>query len=80
LIRAADWAILAQKTGVSGPIPTKNSSTKDRWVRAAKEKALDAIRSRIILEPQAEQLLGCLKAGTVSTNVHLRKLHNSASR
>ncbi|HTV62317.1 MAG TPA: hypothetical protein VMH30_07085 [Verrucomicrobiae bacterium] len=25
---------------------------------------------------QAEQLFACLKAGTVSTNVHLRKLHN----
>ncbi|MCI0350674.1 MAG: tyrosine-type recombinase/integrase, partial [Acidobacteriales bacterium] len=57
-------------------IETKNGSTKDRWVRAAKEKALDAIRPRIILETQAEQLFACLKAGTVSTNVHLRKLHN----
>jgi integrase len=57
-------------------IETKNGSTKDRWVRAAKEKALDAIRTRIILETQAEQLFACLKAGTVSTNVHLRKLHN----
>lgn len=57
-------------------IETKNSSTKDRWVRAAKEKALDAIRTRIFLETQAEQLFVCLKAGTISTNVHLRKLHN----
>ena len=57
-------------------IETKDGSTKDRWVRAAKEKALDTIRSRIILEAQAEQLFACLKAGTVSTNVHLRKLHN----
>ena len=57
-------------------IETKNGSTKDRWVRAAKEKALDSIRTRIILETQAEQLLACLKSGTVSTNVHLRKLHN----
>jgi hypothetical protein len=57
-------------------IETKDGSTKDRWVRAAKEKALDTIRSRIILETQAEQLFACLKAGTVSTNVHLRKLHN----
>src|SRR6266508_6168814 len=30
-------------------IETKDGSTKDRWVRAAKEKALDTIRSRIIL-------------------------------
>lgn len=57
-------------------IETKNGSTKDRWVRAAKEKALDPIRGRVILETPAEQLLACLKAGTVSTNVHLRKLHN----
>jgi hypothetical protein len=38
--------------------------------------ALDLIRDRVIIETQAEQLLACLKAGTVSTNVHLRKLHN----
>ena len=57
-------------------IETKNGSTKDRWVRAAREKALDSSRTRIILETQAEQLFACLKAGTVSTNVHLRKLHN----
>jgi hypothetical protein len=57
-------------------IESKNGSTKDRWQRAAKEKALDLIRARVIIETQAEELLACLKAGTVSTNVHLRKLHN----
>jgi integrase len=57
-------------------IETKSGSTKDRWQRAAKEKALDSIRDRIIIETQAEHLFACLKAGTVSTNVHLRKLHN----
>ena len=57
-------------------IENKEGSTKDRWVRAAKESALDLIRGKVILETQAEQLLACLKAGTVSTNVHLRKLHN----
>jgi hypothetical protein len=35
-----------------------------------------SIRYRVILETQAEHLLACLKAGTVSTNIHLRKLHN----
>jgi len=34
---------------------------------------LDLIRHRIILETQGEHLLACLKAGTVSTNVHLAK-------
>ena len=57
-------------------VETKTGSTKDRWRRAAKETALDGIRDRVIIETQAEQLLGCLKSGTVSTNVHLRKLHN----
>ena len=57
-------------------VATKSGSTQDRWRRAAKEKALDLIRDRVIIETQAEQLLACLKAGTVSTNVHLRKLHN----
>ena len=57
-------------------IETKNGSTQDRWKRAAKESALDPIRARVIIETQAEHLLGCLKIGTVSTNVHLRKLHN----
>jgi integrase len=57
-------------------VETKSGSTQDRWRRAAKEKALDLIRDRVIIETQAEQLLACLKAGTVSTNVHLRKLHN----
>src|SRR5579862_594341 len=57
-------------------VETKQGPTKDRWQRAAKEKALDLIRHRVIIETQAEHLLASLKAGTVSTNVHLRKLHN----
>jgi len=57
-------------------IETKQGPTKDRWVRAAKDKALDGIRHKTIIETQAEHLLQALKAGTVSTNVHLRKLHN----
>jgi hypothetical protein len=55
-------------------IETKSGPTQDRWRRAAKEKALDLIRHRVIIETQAEHLFACLKAGTVSTNVHLRKL------
>jgi len=37
-------------------IETKSGSTKDRWQRAAKEKALDLIRPRVIIETQ-ESLL-----------------------
>jgi integrase len=57
-------------------IDTKHGPTKDRWARAAKEKPLNLIRQKIIVETQAEHLLAVLKAGGVSTNVHLRKLHN----
>src|SRR5688572_21951575 len=57
-------------------VETKQGPTKERWVRAAKDKALNSIRHEVIIETQAEQLLECIKAGTVSTNVHLRKLHN----
>jgi len=57
-------------------IETKHGPTRDRWWRAAKESALDLIRNPVVIETQAEHLLAALKAGTVSTNVHLRKLHN----
>ena len=57
-------------------IETKSGPTQDRWQRAAREKAMDLIRHCVIIETQAEHLFACLKAGTVSTNVHLRKLHN----
>jgi hypothetical protein len=57
-------------------VESKQGSTQTRWRCAAKEAALDGIRHRVIIETQAEHLLACLKAGTVSTNVHLRKLNN----
>jgi len=57
-------------------VETKQGPTKERWLRAAREKPLDLIRHKVVIETQAEHLLGCIKAGTVSTNVHLRKLHN----
>ena len=57
-------------------VETKHGSTQERWARAAKDKALDGIRHQTIVETQAESLMQALKSGTVSTNVHLRKLHN----
>ena len=57
-------------------VESKSGSTRDRWQRAAKEAALYDIRHRVILETRAEHLFASLKAGTVSTNVHMRKLHN----
>ncbi|HWW01303.1 MAG TPA: hypothetical protein VNZ64_16520 [Candidatus Acidoferrum sp.] len=57
-------------------IDLRSGPTKERRQRAAKEKAFDLIRDRVIIETTAEHLFACLKAGTVSTNVHLRELHN----
>jgi integrase len=57
-------------------VDTKHGSTQERWCRAAKDKALDSIRHLVIIETTAEQIFQALKVGTVSTNVHLRKLHN----
>ncbi len=54
----------------------KHGPTQERWQRAIKQKAFDLILPLIIIETQAEQLFACLKAGTVSTNVHLRESHN----
>jgi len=57
-------------------IDTKHGETKARWLRAQNEEPFDLIRNLVILETQADHLFAVLKAGTVSTNVHLRKLHN----
>jgi hypothetical protein len=65
-----------RQSALDAIVETKHGSTQDRWQRAAKDAALDSIRHRVIIETQAEHLFASLKAGTVSTNVHLRKLHN----
>jgi len=55
-------------------------NTRDRdsaeQIVLAKNRALDGIRNKTIIETLAEDLLQALKAGTVSTNTHLRKFHN----
>lgn len=66
------------KNALDSLIETKHGPTKERWIRAAKDKALLPLLARAIAETQAEHLFAALKAGTVSTNVHLRKLHNFA--
>jgi integrase len=43
-----------------------------------KEKSFDSLRNLLILETRAEHFLGVLASGKVSTNNHLRRLHNFA--
>jgi len=59
-------------------IKLKTGPTQYRWQTAAKDKAFDLIRSRLLIETQAEHFLQVLKKGTVSTNTFLRKIHNFA--
>jgi integrase len=57
-------------------IATKQEASQHRWRTAAKDRAFDLIRHRVIIETQGEALLRVLQMGTVSTNVYLRRLHN----
>jgi integrase len=59
-------------------IKLKSGPTQYRWQTAAKDKAFDLIRRRLLIETQAEHFLEVLKQGTVSTNAYLRKTHNFA--
>ena len=59
-------------------IKLKSGPTQYRWQSAAKDKAFDLIRNRLLIETQAEHFLEVLKKGTVSTNAYLRKTHNFA--
>ena len=57
---------------------SKRGDTQVRYVAAMRDAAFDIIRDRPILETRAEHFLRVLEAGTVSTNVFLRRLHNFA--
>lgn len=55
---------------------TKFGTNKDRWITAQKDKACQPLWPKRIVETQGEDLLKALRAGCVSTNNHLRRLHN----
>jgi len=57
-------------------IETKLEANKERWQRVIKDPALIPLLPLVIIETRAEALLTSLRAGTVSTNVFLRRLHN----
>ena len=56
----------------------KEGATRIRWDRAVIEKPFDLIRHRKLIETTGEHFLAVLKAGGVSTNMFLRRLHNFA--
>lgn len=55
---------------------TKLGSNKERWQRAQKEKAFASLWSRPLVETKGEELLAVMRKGGVSTNQHMRRLHN----
>lgn len=55
---------------------TKQGANKERWKRVVKDAALVRLLPIVIVETKAETLLNSIRAGTVSTNVFLRRLHN----
>lgn len=59
-------------------VATKTGNTLLRWQSAIKDNAFDSLRQRKLIETTAENFLAVLKAGTVSTNVYLRRIHNYA--
>lgn len=56
----------------------KIGPTLIRYQRAMADHAFDRIRDTPILETQSVELLKAMRAGTVATNVFLRRIHNFA--
>ena len=67
------WADVMQEMALA-----KSGPTKLRYDLAIKDSAFDALRNRKLIETTAEQFSAVLRAGTVSTNVYLRRFHNYA--
>jgi hypothetical protein len=59
--------------------PLKTGPTQSRWISAMRDKAFDLIRDRKLIETTSEHFLQVLNAGTISTNMFLRRLHNYAT-
>lgn len=59
-------------------VKLKTDSTRYRWQTAIKDEAFDIIRKLPVLQTRPEHFLRTLEAGTVSTNVYLRRIHNFA--
>jgi integrase len=59
-------------------VATRTGTNQARWARAIREKSFDTIRQRKLIETTAEHFLAVLKAGSICTNVYLRRIHNYA--
>lgn len=57
-------------------VQDKTGPNRDRWDTAMKNPALQFLKSKIVVTTLPEDFLMVLRAGTVSTNVYLRRLQN----
>lgn len=56
----------------------KSGETRKRWHRAMMQNPFDRIRDKILIRTKAQDFVDVLAAGTVCTNIFLRRLHNFA--
>ncbi len=79
-LRHSDQALTSRtwQDVMEAMVPLKSGPTQARWKNAIRDKALDALRPRRLLQTTSDHFMQTLKAGTVSTNVFLRGLHNFA--
>lgn len=68
-----DWQMAMEAIALQ-----KQGETQRRWMVSGKDKAFDLIRKKPLLETTSQDLLKVMAAGTVSTNVYLRRIHNFA--
>jgi len=59
-------------------LPLKVGPTQARFKTAMKDPAFDLIRDRKLIQTGAQHFLQVLNAGSISTNMFLRRLHNFA--
>jgi site-specific recombinase XerD len=59
--------------------PLKTGPTQSRWTSAMRDQAFDLIRCRKLIETTSEHFVQVMAAGTISTNMFLRRLHNYAT-
>jgi hypothetical protein len=77
-LTASDPQIVTRtwRQAIDALIATKRGATRERWHWASRDAALATLYPRRLLETQPEHLLAALRAGPVSTNIQLRRLHN----
>jgi len=59
-------------------VKDKKDSTLHRYQTAMKDPAFKLIKGKVLVETQAPDFMEVLRAGTVSTNVYLRRFQNHA--